>query len=325
MTWPDLRLCAAPPADDGLRPSEKLAAGRIKKEFEATSEHGGIRVVDNGGWDDDCKNKIAWVMKPRKLRGEEGHAHQARFVPLRLRAEWLETFRGGAVAAAVNKEVVTIAFKLVLKRDLGIPAWECWDYDASVSAKKIFSCADTNALEKAWLTQNGGKLGGGQARGAAFVGLGITPGFELRLAPQKHKADFFPSVDDFEKLSDSTKRRKGAAGAGPVDEALRKLDPATKKTRAIVELYRRAVEDKDHSIQESLLALVASTHTVGETAIAFGVGRGRIKRAKLRARLGRSEEVRWLLAQQGVEIEEKEGVTQSPPLQAWRLPGVPRS
>ncbi|KAJ1471818.1 hypothetical protein T484DRAFT_1842662 [Baffinella frigidus] len=152
---------AAPPADDGLRPSEKLAAGRIKMEFEATSEHGGIRVVENGGWDDVCKHNPAWVMRPRQLKGEEGDAHQARFAP-----EWLKTFRGGAVAAAVNKDVVTIVFKLVLKRDLVIPAWECWDYDAPVSAKKIFSCADTNALEKAWLTQNGGKLGGGQARGA---------------------------------------------------------------------------------------------------------------------------------------------------------------
>jgi hypothetical protein len=102
-----------------------------------------------------------------------------------------------------------------------------------------------------------------------------------------------------------------------VDEALRKLDPAnpgralhaalhdgrfqkqygdvlqsvgsaqaTKETRAIVEHYHRAVEDKDHSTQETFLALFASTHTVKETAIAFGVGRWRIKRAKLRARLG---------------------------------------
>jgi hypothetical protein len=167
---------AAPPADDGLRPSEKLAAGRIKKEFEATSEHGGIRVVNNGGWDDDCKNNPSWVWRPRKQPGEEGHAHQERFVPLRLRAEWLKTFRGGAVAATVNKDVVTIAFKLVQKRDLGIPAWECWDFDAPVSEKKILSGADPNVLERTWMTQNGGNLGGGRARGAAFVGLGCIAG-----------------------------------------------------------------------------------------------------------------------------------------------------
>jgi hypothetical protein len=62
---------------------------------------------------------------------------------------------------------------------------------------------------------------------------------------------------------------------------------ATKETRAMVEAYRRAVEDKDHRIQETLLSLFASTHTLKETATAFGVGRCRIKRAKLRARLGK--------------------------------------
>jgi hypothetical protein len=64
---------------------------------------------------------------------------------------------------------------------------------------------------------------------------------------------------------------------------------ATKETRAMVDKYRLAVEDQDHSIQEMLLALFASTHTVGETAITFGVGRGRVKRAKLRARLGKPQ------------------------------------
>ena len=108
---------AAP--DEGLLPSELLLAGRIEFTIEVAAEHGGIRVVDNGGWGDSLKLNLAWLHRPRRLEDENEAAHHAIFVPIRLGAEWNKKFRAGAVDVVVGKEVVPICFKIVQMMDVG--------------------------------------------------------------------------------------------------------------------------------------------------------------------------------------------------------------
>ena len=113
---------AAP--DEGLWPSDLLLAGRVKFPIDAAAEHGGIRVVDNGGWEDSLKLNPVWLHKPRRQQEENEAAHHAIFVPSRLGAEWSKRFRAGAVAVAVGKEVVTICFMIEQMMDAGIPSWQ---------------------------------------------------------------------------------------------------------------------------------------------------------------------------------------------------------